>query len=330
MRVYKRLLVTGGAGFIGSAFIRYSLKKFPQLEKIVNFDLLTYAGNEKNCASVATDPRYLFVQGNICNQALVQTLCEKHDIEVILHCAAETHVDRSIQNPELFIETNIKGTFALLEVVRRLPHIHFHHVSTDEVYGSLQSGHFYEHSPYQPNSPYAASKAASDHFVRAFAKTYGLMTTLSHCSNNYGPYQCVEKFIPHMISKLIENKPLPVYGQGINVRDWLYVYDHVEALWKILERGEKAEVYNIGGECEFKNLDLLHLLIEKFALKTGQSPENLKRLITFVPDRPGHDLRYAINCSKIKEELKWKQLHTFTEGLEQTVSWYLNDKEINP
>jgi len=324
--VYKRILVTGGAGFIGSAFIRYGLKNFPWLEKIVNLDLLTYASNEKNVASVAHDPRYVFVRGNICSQALVQTLCEQHQIEAIVHCAAETHVDRSIENSEPFIETNIKGTFALLEVVRRLPDIHFHHVSTDEVYGSLETGHFHEHSVYRPNSPYSASKAASDHLVRAWCHTYGLSTTISHCTNNYGPYQYQEKFIPHMLFKLIENKPLPVYGQGVNIRDWLYVYDHAEALWTILERGKKGEVYDIGGECELRNLDLLHLLIESFALKTRKDPEPLRQLITFVTDRPGHDLRYAIDCSKIKKELGWSQRHTLTAGLEQTISWYLENK----
>lgn len=324
--MYKKVLVTGGAGFIGSAFIRYGLKNFPWIEKIVNLDLLTYAGNEKTCASVANDPRYLFVHGNICNQALVQTLCEQHDIEAIVHCAAETHVDRSIQNPEPFIETNIKGTCALLEVVRRLHYIHFHHVSTDEVYGSSQNGHFHEKSLYQPNSPYAASKAASDHLVRAWGQTYNLSTTISHCSNNYGPYQYPEKFIPHMITKLLENKPLPVYGQGINVRDWLYVYDHAEALWTILERGERGEVYNIGGECELPNLDLLNLIIDNFALKTRKDPEDLRKLITFVPDRLGHDFRYAIDCSKIKNELGWTMRHTFVSGLDQTISWYLENK----
>jgi dTDP-glucose 4,6-dehydratase len=321
--MHKRLLVTGGSGFIGSAFIRYGLKNFPWIEKIVNLDLLTYAGNEKNCADIAHDPRYLFVRGDICNQALVQTLCEQHQIDAIVHSAAETHVDRSIAGPEPFIETNIKGTYALLEVVRRLPHIHFHHISTDEVYGSTTDGHFHEKSHYQPSSPYSASKAASDHLVRAWAHTFGLSTTISHCSNNYGPYQYPEKLIPHMLFKLLENKPLPVYGQGINVRDWLYVYDHAEALWTILSRGKKGEVYNIGGECEMKNIDMLHLLIKTFAAKTKKNPQDLEKLITFVPDRLGHDLRYAIDCSKIKTELGWSQRHTFANGLEETVDWYL-------
>lgn len=322
---FKRVLVTGGAGFIGSAFIRYGLKNFPQLEKIVNLDLLTYAGNEKNLASIEGDPRYVFCKGDICTQSLVQTLCEQHQIEAILHCAAESHVDRSIDNPKAFLETNIFGTFALLEVIRRMPHIHFHHVSTDEVYGSLEEGYFHEHSAYQPNSPYAASKAASDHLVRAWAHTYGISTTLSHCTNNYGPYQYPEKFIPHMITRLLERKSLPVYGKGINVRDWLYVDDHAEALWAILNYGMKGEVYDIGGECELSNLHLLRLLIEQFSHKTNQPISELESLVTFVQDRPGHDMRYAINCSKIKQTLGWTQRHTFTTGLEKTLSWYLRD-----
>ena len=318
--MHKRILVTGGAGFIRSAFIRYGLRKIPWLKKIVNLDLLTYASNEKNCASSADDPRYVFVNGNILNQALVQNICEQHRIEAILHSAAETHVDRSIEQSEPFIETNVKGTFALLEVVRRLPEIHFHHVSTDEVYGSKQKDRFHETSLYQPNSPYAASKAASDHLVRAWNQTYGLLTTLSHCSNNYGPYQHPEKSIPHMLSKLLKNLPLPIYGKGINMRNWLYVDDHAEALWTILERGKRGTLYNIGG-----NIDLLHLLIEKFALKTQKNPQALRSLIQFVPDRLGHDLRYSIDCSKIKNELGWIERHSFEEGLDHTISWYLEN-----
>ncbi len=238
---YKRLLVTGGAGFIGSAFIRYGLKQGIGCEKIVNLDLLTYAADLRNLASVENDPRYLFVQGNICDEALVEKICVEMGIDAIVHFAAESHVDRSISGPRAFYETNVGGTIALLEVVRRHPQIHFHHISTDEVYGSLASeGVFSEDSPYRPNSPYAASKAASDHFVRAYAHTYGISTTLSHCTNNYGPGQHVEKFIPRMIYGCYHRQPLPLYGSGANVRDWIFVDDHSEAVWTILEKGESS------------------------------------------------------------------------------------------
>lgn len=322
---FKRILVTGGAGFIGSAFIRYGLAHFSELEAIVNLDLLTYAGNTKNLESAATDPRYHFYQGDIRNQALVQTLCEKYNIDAIVHCAAESHVDRSIDDPALFLQTNIFGTYALLEVVRRMPHIHFHHVSTDEVYGSLVTGFFTENSVYAPNSPYAASKAASDHLVRAWTHTFHLKTTLSHCTNNYGPYQYVEKFIPRMVMNALEQKPLPIYGQGINVRDWLYVYDHAEALWLILDKGKTGEVYDIGGECEKNNLELLHEIVHHLALLTSKNPQEFHSLITFVKDRPGHDLRYAIDCSKIKNELGWKKRHPFSDGIAKTIAWYLQE-----
>ncbi|MBS0649032.1 MAG: dTDP-glucose 4,6-dehydratase [Verrucomicrobia bacterium] len=319
---YKKFLVTGGAGFIGSAFIRYGLHHLSP-EKIVNLDLLTYAGHEKNMEGFLHDPRHLFVRGDICDRELVKKLCQDHGIEAIVHFAAESHVDRSIQNPAAFLETNIRGTFTLLEVIRELPHIHFHHISTDEVYGSLHEGYFNEHSSYRPNSPYSASKAASDHLVRAWGHTYGLSTTLSHCTNNYGPYQHAEKFIPHMIMNCLQSKPLPIYGQGINVRDWLYVDDHAEAVWMILEKGKAGEVYDIGGETEMRNIDLLEMLIERLAARTSQDPKNFRNLITWVADRPGHDLRYAIDCSKIKTELGWAQRHTLPQGLEKTIEWYL-------
>jgi dTDP-glucose 4,6-dehydratase len=319
---FKRLLVTGGAGFIGSAFIRYGLENL-LVEKIVNLDLLTYAGHGKNMETFLSDSRHLFVRGDICDEELVQKLCQEHEIEAVVHFAAESHVDRSITNPSTFLEANVVGTFTLLEVIRKLPHIHFHHVSTDEVYGSLEHGSFNECSSYRPNSPYSASKAASDHFVRAWGHTYGLSTTMSHCTNNYGPYQHVEKFIPHMILKCLQSKPLPLYGEGINVRDWLYVEDHAEAVWMILEKGKAGEVYDIGGQTEMRNIDLLHALIDHLSLKTSQDAEHFRSLITFVPDRPGHDLRYAIDCSKIKEYLGWTQRHTLPQGLGKTVEWYL-------
>jgi dTDP-glucose 4,6-dehydratase len=322
---YKRLLVTGGAGFIGSAFIRYGLHHLP-IERIINLDLLTYAGSEKNIN--LTDPRYHFVKGNILDRPLVKKLCQEFSIEAIVHFAAESHVDRSIEGPINFLKTNVDGTFHLLEVVREIPHVHFHHVSTDEVYGSITEGFFTENSPYRPNSPYSASKAASDHFVRAWSHTYGLSTTLSHCTNNYGPCQYPEKFIPLMISHCLHGKPLPVYGQGINVRDWLYVEDHVEALWLILNKGKKDEIYDIGGETEMRNIDLLHCLIEILAKQTNQDPKIYQQLITFVTDRPGHDFRYAIDCSKIKQELGWQQRHTLLQGLEKTVQWYLYENSM--
>jgi dTDP-glucose 4,6-dehydratase len=312
--------VTGGAGFIGSAFIRFGLHHCPEIEKIVNLDLLTYAGNERNMEDFIYDSRYCFVKGDIRDRAIVLQLCQKHDIEAIVHLAAESHVDRSIQDPSAFLETNIRGTFELLEVVRQLPHIHFHHVSTDEVYGSLKTGVFNENSPYLPNSPYSASKAASDHFVRAWANTYDLSTTISHCSNNYGPYQHIEKFIPLMIHNCLNDLPLPVYGDGLHVRDWLYVEDHAEALWLILEKGLRGEVYTIGGSNEIRNIDLLHCLIDQLA--DYKNPSELHRLITFVKDRPGHDFRYAIDSTKIQQQLGWIKRHTLQEGLKKTVEWY--------
>ncbi len=311
MRSCKNILVTGGAGFIGSAFIRYAIT---QAEKIVNLDLLTYAGNLESLEAVKNDPRYFFVQGNICDATLVDQLCKTHQIDTIIHFAAESHVDRSIAGPKAFLETNVFGTFQLLEVVRNHPHIHFHHVSTDEVYGSTDTGSFNEESCLRPNSPYSASKAASDCFVRAYTHTYNLSTTISHCSNNYGPWQHQEKFIPHMIKCCLENKPLPIYGNGLNVRDWLYVDDHAEALWLILQKGVSGETYDIGGECEMQNIDLLKLIIK--LLNADPS------LITYVKDRPGHDFRYAIDCTKIKKNLGWTPHHSLENGLQKTIAWY--------
>lgn len=321
---FKKILITGGAGFIGSALIRWGLQSFPSLEKIVNLDLLTYSASEKNTAPFEDDPRYVFVKGDIRDRSLVESLCKEHQIEAIIHSAAESHVDRSITGPEAFIDTNIVGTFTLLEVVRKYPHIHFHLISTDEVYGSLEDGCFTEASPYRPNSPYAASKAAADHLVRAWANTYNLSTTLSHCSNNYGPCQHREKFIPLMISHSLEAKPLPVYGRGLNVRDWLYVDDHADAIWRIMNHGKRGSTYNIGGRVEKKNIELLHTLLELVAKKTSKDLLQLQKLITFVEDRPGHDFRYSIDASKISTELGWKPLHTLAQGLEKTIEWYLS------
>ncbi|MBI2811698.1 MAG: dTDP-glucose 4,6-dehydratase [Candidatus Melainabacteria bacterium] len=325
---YKNFLVTGGAGFIGSAFIRFGLKHVPQCEKIINLDLLTYAADLGNLASVEGDERYVFVQGDIRDEALVEKLCVEHEIDAIVHFAAESHVDRSILGPRAFYETNVGGTLSLLEVVRRQRHIHFHHISTDEVYGTLaQDGLFNEESACRPNSPYSASKAAADHFVRAYAHTYGLSTTVSHCTNNYGPGQNVEKFIPRMIASCLHKQPLTLYGEGINVRDWIFVDDHSEAVWTILEKGEQGQIYDIGGECERRNIDLLHTIIQEYAALKNENLADLKALITFISDRPGHDLRYGIDCSKIKQELGWRPLHDLSSGLRKTIAWYLENLE---
>jgi len=325
-RKLKNILVTGGAGFIGSAFVRLALNK-PKFSqgKLVNLDALTYAGNLENLSSIEQNPNYHFVKGTILDQALVEKICTDFSIDTIIHFAAESHVDRSIHSPESFIETNVIGTFRLLEVVRKFPHIHFHHVSTDEVYGCLgDSGYFIESTPYHPNSPYSASKASSDHFVRAYAHTYGLSTCISNCSNNYGPYQFPEKLIPLMLLNASEGKSLPIYGEGKNVRDWLHVEDHVEALWLLLENGVKGETYNIGGGAERKNIEIVHTLIQILSELTNKPKEHYESLITYVKDRPGHDFRYAIDCNKISQTLGWKPLRGFEAGLRETVQWYLN------
>jgi dTDP-glucose 4,6-dehydratase len=328
-RNVQNVLVTGGAGFIGSAFIRYLLSAKTDFKGIcVNLDALTYAGNLENLQSIENDSRYIFEHGDVRHQPLLEHLCQEHAIDTIIHFAAESHVDRSILEPQAFIETNVMGTFHLLEVVRKNRHIHFHHVSTDEVYGSLGStGYFTEESPYRPTSPYSASKAASDHLVRAYAHTYQLSTSLSNCSNNYGPYHFPEKLIPVMILNCLERKSLPIYGQGVNVRDWLHVEDHACALELLLRKGRKGETYNIGGEAEWRNIDLVYEIIRLIAEIEGIQVQELEGLVTFVKDRPGHDLRYAIDCSKIKQELKWKPEHSFSEGLKQTILWYKQNQQ---
>ena len=308
VRSVKNILVTGGAGFIGSAFVRYIFSAVPEWSgQCVVLDALTYAGNPENLASVESDPRFEFVRGDIRDEPLVEKLLIEKKIDTLIHFAAESHVDRSILGPEAFIDTNIKGTFHLLEAVRRHPEVHFHHVSTDEVYGCLgEEGAFTEETPYAPNSPYSASKAASDHLVRAYGKTYGLSCTISNCSNNYGPFHFPEKLIPLMILRCLRKQPLPVYGEGKNVRDWLFVDDHAACLWQLLEKGRKGETYNIGGEQEVRNIDLVRKIIEIVADLTGESKENFENLITYVKDRPGHDFRYAIDCSKVKREIGWR------------------------
>lgn len=322
-RKLDRLLVTGGAGFIGSAFLRWLLKR-PEFEgRVLNLDKLTYAANLRLLKPLEGHPRYRFIQGDVLNQKLVEELLEAHEIDAMVHFAAETHVDRSIASARPFIETNVLGTLSLLEAVRKFPEVHFHHISTDEVYGSLgESGAFTENSPYRPNSPYAASKAASDHLVRAFARTYGISTTISHCSNNYGPGQHPEKFIPLMISHALEGRPLPVYGRGTNVRDWLYVDDHAEAIWRILCLGKEGETYDIGGGEELANLELLQRLLVLLSDETGQSLRAYHDLIRFVSDRPGHDFRYAVDSRKIREELYWEPKTSLDYGLRKTIRWH--------
>ncbi len=322
-RAPKSLLVTGGAGFIGSAFIRQLFRDRSFSGKIVNLDLLTYAGNPANLAGSVDAARYTLVRGDIGDQKLVDQLCEQHGIDAIVNFAAESHVDRSILGPGVFVQTNVVGTFALLEVVRKRQNIHFHHVSTDEVYGSLgATGLFTEQTPYDPSSPYSASKAASDHLVRAYQRTYGISTTVSNCSNNYGPYHFPEKLIPLMVLNLFEGKELPVYGDGLNVRDWLFVDDHAEALWLILTQGKVGQTYNVGGNNEWTNLAIVHKLIELTAKQLGKPPAELEALIRYVKDRPGHDRRYAIDSSKLQRELGWQPRHDLESGLAETVRWY--------
>ena len=326
MRQLRKLLVTGGAGFIGSAFIRSAVVRKDWDGAIVNLDAMTYAGNLDNLEGHVDPARYTFVRGDICDGPLVEQLLDSHAIDTVVHFAAESHVDRSIHGPGAFIQTNVVGTMRLLDAIRARPHIHFHHVSTDEVYGSLgEHGVFTEDTPYQPNSPYAASKAASDHLVRAWARTYKLSVTTSHASNNYGPFQFPEKLIPLMILNCLERKPLPVYGEGKNIRDWLHVDDHADAVWTILERGESGEVYDVGGGNEWRNLDLLHLLIDQMAVQCEQPVESLRALITFVADRPGHDLRYAIDGGKIGRTLGWRADRDFATGLRDTIRWCLDN-----
>jgi len=334
------ILVTGGAGFIGSNFIRYVFNKTEFSGTIVNYDKLTYAGNLLNLAEIEkkfSGGKYYFERGDIRDDAKVKKVVEKFNINIIVHFAAESHVDRSIFGPKDFVETNINGTFSLLEIARHLwkgrTDVRFHHISTDEVYGSLgETGYFFETTPYDPRSPYSASKAASDHLVRAYYHTYGLPVTISNCSNNYGSYHFPEKLIPLIILNCIEGKPLPVYGDGKNVRDWLYVEDHCEAIWLILNRGTAGETYNIGGECEKQNIEIVKkicdVLENLYPIKDNQLAKRISRysdLITFVGDRPGHDRRYAINCDKIKHDLGWTQRHDFENGLNITIAWYLKN-----
>jgi len=327
----NNILVTGGSGFIGANFIRYLLSDTDYSGRIVNMDLLTYAGNPENLSGLdeLTDDRYAFVHADICDTKAVKNVFETYEIDTICHFAAESHVDRSIVAPDAFVNTNILGTFTLLEEARR--HLNrlkrFHHVSTDEVYGSLgKDGFFSETTPYDPSSPYSASKAASDHLVRAYHRTYNIPVTISNCSNNYGPYQFPEKLIPLMILNALAGKPLPVYGKGINVRDWLFVQDHCRAVWTIIQNGRPGETYNIGGECEIPNIELVQTLcdiLDEMVPSSHNRPRS--DLITFVNDRPGHDFRYAIDCTKLKTELLWQPMASFDAGIRKTVQWYLDN-----
>jgi dTDP-glucose 4,6-dehydratase len=330
-----KILVTGGAGFIGSNFVKYILAQDENVE-IANLDLLTYAGNLKNLTGIPDPARYKFIQADICDQELVEKVMVENDISVVVHFAAESHVDRSIEGPATFIHSNITGTFSLLEAARKIwsnkedGFRRFHHISTDEVFGSLRLDEpaFTEKTAYDPKSPYSASKAASDHLVRAYSNTYGLPVTISNCSNNYGPNQFPEKLIPVVVMSCLSGKDIPVYGDGKQIRDWLYVEDHCEAIWNIVLNGRNGETYNIGGESEITNIEIIRAISEILDEKLPES-EYLphEQLISFVKDRPGHDRRYAINISKINSELGWSPRETMRSGLEKTVQWYLDNQE---
>ncbi len=331
MRSLKNLLVTGGAGFIGANFIHY-LKKNNFNGKVFNLDSITYAGNLENLKGIEKNFNYEFVKGDIRDKDLLKFLFGKNEIDTVIHFAAESHVDNSISGPKVFLETNVIGTFELLFTAREAwtensgfkKGVHFHHISTDEVYGSLgETGLFSETTAYDPSSPYSASKAASDHFVNAFHHTYKLPITISNCSNNYGPYQNKEKLIPLMISNAIEGKNLPIYGKGINVRDWLYVEDHCDAIWTILLKGENGRSYNIGGNNEWKNIDIVYKICEVLGSETSKSKSEYEKLINFVTDRAGHDLRYAIDATRIQKELNWFPKESFETGIIKTVKHYL-------
>ncbi len=327
------VLVTGGAGFIGSNFVRYLLAEDSSL-RVINMDALTYAGTLANLAGVPEKykQRYRFIKADICDADAVASVFKEEEIDTVVHLAAESHVDRSIDGPKTFLETNVMGTYTLLQAARAAwknrSDVRFHHVSTDEVFGSLGSdGLFTENTPYDPSSPYSSSKAASDHLVRTWHRTYGLPVTLSNCSNNYGPYQFTEKLLPLMICNALEGKPLPVYGDGKNVRDWLYVEDHCVALDRIIRYGQTGRTYNVGGNNEWKNIQIVELLCDMFQEINPRPAGHYRDLITFVQDRPGHDRRYAIDASRIQQELGWTPAHTFQQGLRKTIEWYLAQEQ---
>ncbi len=345
----RTVLITGAAGFIGANFTHYWLKKYPD-DKVIALDVLTYAGNTWNLKDVWNEPALTFVKGDICDQALIETLLTEHQVDTIVHFAAESHVDRSITGPDAFINTNIIGTHSLLKAAKKcwldkdepLAH-HFHHVSTDEVYGTLEPEDpaFSELTPYAPNSPYAASKAASDHLVRSYHHTYGLRVTTSNCSNNYGPYHFPEKLIPLCLLNILHGKPLPIYGNGLQIRDWLYVDDHARGIDLVINKGEPGETYNVGGNNEWTNIDVVKLLCqlvdgffatdEELRIRFTQCPaakgSASTSLITYVTDRPGHDTRYAINAEKIMSQLGYEPKAGFADGLTRTVQWYLDNQQ---
>ena len=326
------LLVTGGAGFIGANFVRYLLNVDSQVQ-IINLDSLTYAGKRENLGNLPDESRHTFIEGDICNKELVSAILRKHVVDTVVHFAAETHVDRSILDPAPFVQTNVIGTFTLLEAARQIwagdgSGRRFHHVSTDEVFGSLDPGDsaFTESTPYQPRSPYSASKAASDHLVRSYFHTYNMPITITNCSNNYGPYQFPEKLIPLMILNAIQGKPLPIYGDGKQVRDWLYVEDHCEAIWLVIEKGIPGETYNVGGVNQPYNIDLVKEICSILD-EIKPAKESYSSLIMNVPDRLGHDRRYAMDIKKIHDDLGWKPKHDIESGLRETVKWYLDNSD---
>lgn len=328
----KKILITGGAGFIGSHVVRRFVKNYPNYQ-IFNLDVLTYAGNLENIKDIEKEPNYTFVKGDITDESFVNMLFSNQQFDGVIHLAAESHVDRSIEDPLAFVKTNVIGTMNLLNAAKKqwfgnFEGKRFYHVSTDEVYGSLGAeGLFTETTPYDPNSPYSASKASSDHFVRAYGETYGLPYVITNCSNNYGPFHFPEKLIPLFINNIINNKPLPVYGDGNYTRDWLFVEDHAVAIDLVFHDGKNHETYNIGGFNEWKNIDLVKVLCQIMDYKLGRTTGESAQLITYVKDRPGHDLRYAIDASKINTQLGWKPSVTFEEGLEITIDWYLKNQD---
>ncbi|MGV3697456.1 dTDP-glucose 4,6-dehydratase [Flavobacterium sp.] len=328
----KKILITGGAGFIGSHVVRRFVTKYPDYQ-IFNLDALTYAGNLENIADIDQSPNYTFVKGDIVDADFINDLFQKHQFDGVLHLAAESHVDRSITDPLAFVKTNVIGTMNLLNAAKTIwkdnfDGKRFYHISTDEVYGSLGAeGLFTETTPYDPNSPYSASKASSDHFVRAYGETYGLPYVITNCSNNYGPNHFPEKLVPLFIHNIINNKALPVYGDGKYTRDWLFVLDHAIAIDLVFHEGKNHETYNIGGFNEWQNIDLVKLLCRQMDRKLGRAEGESEKLITYVKDRPGHDLRYAIDATKINKELGWKPSVTFEQGLEKTIDWYLSNEE---
>ncbi|WP_028888624.1 dTDP-glucose 4,6-dehydratase [Tenacibaculum ovolyticum] len=328
----KNILITGGAGFIGSHVVRLFVNKYPEYH-VFNLDALTYAGNLDNLKDIESKPNYTFIKGDICDEILVKSIFEDHKIDEVIHLAAESHVDRSISDPFSFVKTNVFGTLNLLENAKHSWKDNtkdklFYHISTDEVYGSLkENGFFTEKTAYDPHSPYSASKASSDHFVRAFYDTYDLPIIISNCSNNYGPNQFPEKLIPLFIDNIANNKPLPVYGKGENIRDWLYVKDHAKAIDIISHKGRIGETYNIGGDNEWKNIDLIKLLIKEVDILLNRTSGQSDWLITYVTDRAGHDYRYAIDSTKLKQELGWKPSLKFEEGIKKTIEWYIKNQD---